>query len=289
MNSFAFHETTMHGTKDFPCEYHYVDTSHPRNNMPFHWHKEWEIIHILDGTFTAHADEAIYTAKAGDILLIRDGMLHGGFSEHCIYECIIFDLHDLFRNFESVKKYLRPIYRKALLPAIYYPAAEPLQLSASVEGIANAFRRAGNEADIHSPLELAVLGHISLFFAAIMENGLYTASSTASPDTSHKIDSVKPVLEYIEQHYSDDITLKKLADIACMNENYFCRFFRSITHQTPMEYVNMYRIEKAAQLLQSTGLPVINICLECGFNDSSNFIKVFRKYKGMTPGQYRRE
>ena len=82
--------------------------------------------------------------------------------------------------------------------------------------------------------------------------------------------------------------LDDLAKVAGMNPRYFCRFFRSITHQTPIEYVNMYRIEKAAQMLHSTRLPITDICMECGFNDSSNFIKVFRKYKGMTPKQYRK-
>ena len=104
----------------------------------------------------------------------------------------------------------------------------------------------------------------------------------------YKIDLIKSVLEYTERHYNSPITLNELAAVAGMNPRYFCRFFRSITHQTPIEYVNMYRIEKAAQMLHNTRLPITDICMECGFNDSSNFIKVFRKYKGTTPNQYRK-
>ena len=125
-------------------------------------------------------------------------------------------------------------------------------------------------------------------FSFILQNGYYTDSAEDLTERPHKIDLIKSVLEYTELHYASPITLNDLANVAGMNPKYFCRFFRSITHQTPIEYVNMYRIEKAAQMLHSTRLPITDICMECGFNDSSNFIKVFRKYKGMTPMQYRK-
>ena len=289
MNSFIFHEPRQHGTPDFPFEYYYVDKSHPRYNMPFHWHKEWEIIHVLEGTFTVHADNAVYAAHAGDILLIRDGMLHGGTPDNCVYECFLFDLHGLYRNLDMVKKHLRPIYRQQTLPDIYYPAGKSVELDHIIWGL-SVICRAASTADPTKPdlpLELSVLGAISLFFATILNQGLCTANQVRTAETTHKIDLIKTVFEYIELHYAHSITLDDLSTVANMNPSYFCRFFRSITHQSPMEYVNMYRIEKAAQMLHSTGLPVTNICMECGFNECSNFIKVFRKYKGMTPKQYR--
>jgi len=289
MNSFTFHEPAEHGTPDFPCEYHYVDSAHPRYNMSFHWHKEWEIIRVLDGTFTVQADEMIFTAHSGDILIIRDGMLHGGTPKSCVYECILFDLHELFRNSDAVKKYLRPIYRQQILPQIFYPAERADEISLAVSGISDAYRQSSSHTNSEFPLELIVLGYISQLFAAILKNNEYTLCQTQSLNSNRKISLIKNILEYIELNYSTSITLESLAQTAGMNPKYFCRFFRSITHQTPMEYVNMYRIEKAAQMLHSTRLPVTNICMECGFNDSSNFIKVFRKYKGMTPLQYRKE
>lgn len=287
MNSFAFHEKRPHGTPDFPFEYFYITSAHPRYEMPFHWHKEWEIIHIIEGTFTVHGDNEVYTAHAGDMVLIRDGMLHGGIPEHCIYECFLFDLHGLFRNLDMVKKHLRPIYRGQLLPDIFYPAGQLPEAAQAVSDLSKAYRRLAAES---APVcvELITFACISRIFAAILEQGAYSVSQNDAAESTHKIDLIKTVLEYIELHYSSNITLDELAGVAGMNPKYFCRFFRSITHQTPIDYVNMYRIEKAAQMLHSTRLPVTNICMECGFNDSSNFIKVFRKYKQVTPMQYRR-
>ena len=282
INSLTFHESEQHGTLDFPAEYFYLDANHPRYNMAFHWHKEWEIIHVLEGTFTAHADDAVFVAHAGDTVLIRDGMLHGGTPDNCVYECFLFDLHGLFRNLDMVKKYLRPVYRQQILPEIFYPAAQTPQVKEIIRSLTHAYN------EKNSPLELVVISCISQLFALILQNGYYTDSSVDYGERPHKIDLIKSVLEYTELHYASPITLDDLAKVAGMNPRYFCRFFRSITHQTPIEYVNMYRIEKAAQMLHSTRLPITDICMECGFNDSSNFIKVFRKYKGMTPKQYRK-
>jgi len=290
MNSFIFHELRQHGTPDFPFGYYYVDKTHPRYNMPFHWHKEWEIIHVLEGAFTAHADNETYTARKGDFLLIRDGMLHGGTPNNCIYECFLFDLHGLFRNSDMVKKYLRPVYRQQLLPEIYYPTAKVPSLDHIISELSTVCTLSLDTAPESPlfPLELFVLGAISQLFAIILHEKRYAPNQMTAGENTHKIDLLKTIFEYIELHYAASITLEDLSAVANMNPSYFCRFFRSITHQSPMEYVNMYRIEKAAQMLHSTGLPVMEICLECGFNECSNFIKVFKKYKGMTPGQYRR-
>lgn len=287
MNSLTFHESEQHGTPDFPVEYFYLDSTHPRYNMAFHWHKEWEIIHVLEGTFTAHADDAVFVAHAGDTVLIRDGMLHGGTPENCIYECFLFDLHGLFRNLDMVKKYLRPLYRQQILPEIFYPVHKTPQVRDIIHQLTYAYSMDQQAASVN-PLELIVISCISQLFAHILQNGYYEGSQSDHAERPHKIDLIKSVLEYTELHYASPITLNDLAAVAGMNPKYFCRFFRSITHQTPIEYVNSYRIEKAAQMLHSTRLPITNICMECGFNDSSNFIKVFRKYKGMTPKQYRK-
>lgn len=302
MNSLTLHEQKAHGTAEFPVEYFYIDSTHPRYNMPFHWHKEWELIHVLEGSFTAQADDTTYTATAGDTLLIRDGMLHGGTPENCIYECFLFDLHGLFRHLDMVKKYLRPVYRKQILPQIFYPASQTPEINALVHRLTLPYHKqqsvsasttaqtAATTENIfyENPLELVVISCISHLFSYILQNSYYTDNTEDFSDRPHKIDLIKSVLEYTERHYNSPITLNELAAVAGMNPRYFCRFFRSITHQTPIEYVNMYRIEKAAQMLHNTRLPITAICMECGFNDSSNFIKVFRKYKGTTPNQYRK-
>lgn len=99
---------------------------------------------------------------------------------------------------------------------------------------------------------------------------------------------IKSVLEHIEAHYGEELSLDALANVAGMNARYFCKVFYSLTHTTPMNYVNFYRIEQAAFLLDTTDLSITEIAADCGFWESSYFTKVFKKFKGTTPQRYRR-
>ena len=73
---------------------------------------------------------------------------------------------------------------------------------------------------------------------------------------------------------------------ADMNEKYFCRYFRSMTERTPIDYLNYYRIECACEMLTTKNISVKEAAISCGFNDESYFIKTFHKYKGITPKQF---
>ena len=255
--------------------------------MSFHWHREWELIRILEGSFTLHADEEEICAGAGDILLIRDGMLHGGTPSGCVYECFVFDLHALFRSSEQIKKHLRPIYRMEILPDIHFPHGR----NAVLRSICAEIMESG-AAPATSPSgecrELAVLGSLCSLFAYILRNRLYTAPPVTPAPKSDRIMLLKSVLEYIEQNYSSPITLSGLAGVVGMNPNYFCRVFREYTQQSPMDYVIFYRIEQAAELLTGTAQSITEVAMECGFNDYSYFIRTFKRLKGITPKQYRK-
>ena len=110
---------------------------------------------------------------------------------------------------------------------------------------------------------------------------------TVSERTWQKAEQLKPALEYIEQHYGQHISLDTLARLTGFSPKYFCRYFRTIVHRSPIDYLNYYRVECAAHFLASADMNVAEVAVHCGFSDSSAFIKQFRKYKGTTPRQYR--
>lgn len=282
MHYFSYNENKQHGTPEFPVDYYYVDEKHANYNMPFHWHKEWEMIHILDGELLLSIDGQELCAHKGDVILLSEGTLHGGVPKDCIYECFDFYFHGLFANILSVKEHLRPFYRHVFSPITYYPSSSVI--CPIVEEMLSAFRHKKDE----NICKLLTIANISRFFAAIWENEYYTVSKETNSDVSLKIQQLKPVLEYIESNFAKTFSLAELAAIIGMNPKYFCRFFSSITQQTPMNYVNYYRIEHAAGLLSCTDRSVTDIGLDCGFNDTGHFIKMFKKYKGMTPKQYQK-
>lgn len=280
MHSLTLHEQMRHGSPEFPVAYYYVDHKHPRYQMPFHWHREWELLRILDGSFQIHIDDDEYLAQAGDVLLFCGGSLHGGTPKNCTYECLLFDLHSLFRSMEIVKKDLRPFYKQECIPYPFFPEITQPDICRIVGEGMNAFAH-------EACRELEVIGCISRLFSTIRKNNLYIQDSCSEYNSAHRIDQIKSVLDHVETHYGDPLRLETLAQVAGMNPKYFCRIFRSVTNYSPMDYVNFYRIERAAYLLVSSSLPITTIGLECGFTETSYFTKVFRKYKGTSPRQYR--
>lgn len=284
MHYLAYNEGKQHGTPEFPVAYYYVNKEHPTYNMPFHWHKEWEVIRILQGDFPLSIDGEEYRAKEGDVLLLREGMLHGGTPQNCIYECFNFDLHGLFANVLSVRDYLRPFYRNVLLPTVSYPDRQ-----ADIYPIVDELLSAFHQNMPNDFCALTAMGNISRLFAAILQHHYYAENMDTANDTTRRITQLKPVLEYIEAHFSGPLSLAELSGVIGMNPKYFCRFFTSITQQTPMNYVNYYRIEQAANMLCNTEATVTEIGLDCGFNDTCHFVKTFKKYKGITPKQYQKK
>ncbi len=277
MQKFQYLDKKQHGTPDFPVEYYFVDSNHPRYTMAFHWHQEWELLRVLEGKFLLSLDDTTYTLSAGDAVLISPETLHGGEPEDCVYECLVFDLYGLFKKVEILKSYFTPFYQKEWVPGPLLPGNE-----SPVADLMDVFWSPHTTC----PEPKVLAGLLGLFTAIITTHNyqVNTPNQAQSKQWSHRI---KAVLEYIEGHYSENLSLDMLAQVAGMNARYFCRVFDSLTHHTPMNYVNLYRIEHAAFLLESTDQSMTQIAAECGFWESSYFTKVFKKVKGCTPKTYR--
>ena len=134
---------------------------------------------------------------------------------------------------------------------------------------------------------LEITGSLYALFGALVRCRDRAVLDTPSSRFGQKAEQLKPALEYIETHYGQGITLEELARLTGMSPKYFCRFFKTIVHRSPIDYVNYYRVECASYFLTSGDMTVAEIAQHCGYNDSSFFIKQFRKYKGTTPKKYR--
>lgn len=100
-------------------------------------------------------------------------------------------------------------------------------------------------------------------------------------------DSVKKAIQYISVNYFQNITLDMVAAYAHLNPAYFSTLFKNTTGHSFKEYLTMVRIEESKRLLKTTSHSIVDICLAVGFEDQSYFSKVFKKYTGLTPKQYR--
>lgn len=131
--------------------------------------------------------------------------------------------------------------------------------------------------------DLSVLGALFQLLGSIYTQHHYTENHKISTNEIR----FKPLLQYIENHYMQPITLKEMAQVSCMSISHFSAMFRDFFSESPMDYLNSYRIERACLLLNNSNYSVTEIAHLCGFNDSAYFSKVFKKHKHLTPKKYR--
>ncbi len=100
--------------------------------------------------------------------------------------------------------------------------------------------------------------------------------------------AVIKAIDYINANYTSEITMEQLCEAAGMSEQHLCRLFRSVLNSRPMEYTAKRRIQAAKELLTNTSSTIEEISEKTGFCTSSYFCKLFKRYEGMTPTQFRR-
>jgi AraC-like DNA-binding protein len=100
--------------------------------------------------------------------------------------------------------------------------------------------------------------------------------------------AIDSTIQYINESYATELSLRQVAALAGMSVSSFSRFFKLFTRRTFLGYVNNLRVRRAMELLRNGGQRVVDVCLEVGFNDLSHFDRVFRGLVGVSPSVYRR-
>lgn len=279
MSYLDYQELKIRGTFNFPIEFQHVDKYHPRYNMPLHWHIETEIIRVLSGSMQIHLDEDTYIINPGEIVFVQDGVLHGGKAFDCEYECIVFNLSEFLTESLACKDEILSIKNQQFILQNIFNKDE------KVYGVLNEIFEC-----IKAPrpgYEFIVQGLLTASIGSIIQQNAYKINVFYNIKSKNRIISIKKVLEKIKNEYSEKLTLNDLAKTANLSSKYFCKFFQEITNKTPIEYLKFYRIECAGRKLVSTDDSVTDIAFNCGFNNLSYFIKLFKKHFGVSPNQYR--
>jgi AraC family transcriptional regulator len=99
---------------------------------------------------------------------------------------------------------------------------------------------------------------------------------------------VRHLIDYIEQHLGEDLSLEALAAEVSLSPLYFARAFRSAVGKSPHQYIVARRVEHARQLLSGTTLPIADISLASGFSSQSHLSNWFRRIVGVSPAVYRK-
>lgn len=253
----------------------------PGSYIPMHWHRAVEIIYIQEGSLDVTVESESFTIQTGDCIVINGNVLH---STKCtspntaillqipldFMEKYIPNLGQLIFLFDFRTKDQRQQTKQAMFKTIL----EQLQ-------IIN---------DVHPDGYL--LRFNSLIFELLFQLYHNFAVKILQSNTSQKkkdIARLEPVLDYISEHYREPISLNEIAEVACLQTGYFCRFFKKKMGITFLEYQNEYRLSFIYRDLITTRDPVHVILEQHGFTNYKLFRRMFLDHFGNTPTQIRKQ
>lgn len=279
-------ENAKHGEVFFPVQKYITRLASDYPVVTTHWHEEAELTLITSGNCLYQINLDDYEVKEGDILFIPPLLLHSislGTSDEIISETYVFHMNFLGGNSTDIcsTRYLTPMMNQEFSMPYLITPEHPVYLS---------LRKIFNQ--INSLYDEAVIGYEialkSLFLQAVFLLLQYSEKNISS-DTKASSDKLKSVLDYIEFHYAESISISELAQLCYFSDYHFMRFFKKHMNMTCMEYINNLRLEKAVELFEQGNTSILDVSLSVGFHNLSYFHRAFKKKYHMTPLSFIKE
>lgn len=247
-----------------------------------HWHTALEIITPLEGTYTANILSETYELQPGDIFIIPAGTVHSLKAPDSGCRLIYtFELNLLSQlpGYNYVQSMLsQPMWIRYDDDPEYYTAEIYLIKELAAHYWSTSITK-----------EMNIYACLLSFFAKIGEKniGSIPASTTTSMKNSTVVSQLTIVLDFIDNHYSENVTLEQAAQLAGFSKFYFTRLFKEYTNHTFYEYLTEKRIRAAEQMLLVPKFPVTEVSIQAGFSSLSSFNRTFKRNKGCSPTEYR--
>lgn len=262
----------------------FIVLNHPnaKFDYPVHYHPDYEINLVLNASGTRIVGDTEEQFDNVDLVMTGPNLPHAWKSDcKTGHHVITIQFSDKILDFPILKKRLFSSIRELLVESRRGLSFSGPTNSFIVDKIVRLTRLQG----FHTALEFfSILYDLSISNRQVLVSNQYDQTSIV---TSAKSRRIMKVCEYIETHFEDPIKLSDVAALVNMSESAFSHFFKKKTGCSFIDYLNNIRIAKASLLLSDTTHSINEICYSCGFNNSSNFIRIFKKIKGTTPSEYR--
>ncbi|MEH2957231.1 AraC family transcriptional regulator [Candidatus Merdisoma sp. JLR.KK006] len=256
--------------------------------VPWHWHNELEAVIIAEGSCTFFVDSEKYILKKGDGIFVNSNFLHTVLDNDCIncqLHSITFHPRLVGGSLDSVfwQKYLQPLLTDPSFRCIFLSQRIAWQKEA-LEVIEAAWQSVVFEPSGYEFRVRSFLSH--LIWLSVSHRPV--VQSVPSEKSLRDGERIKIMLQYIHDHYAEEINTCQIAGSAMISASECLRCFRSTIGITPIKYVKQYRIQQAAKLLATTTQKIISIGTLCGFQEMSYFARSFKAQMGCLPTEYRK-
>lgn len=274
--------------KDFPFQIEEVLLSASFNDAePFHWHNYYEITLVLEGSACYYVNGQSFLVEAGDIFIFNNAELHGWqvFQQEMRVLVLIFSAPLVAGggNFTDME-YLLPFIQRGsnFKNKIDRTDRYAPEIAAIMAQIREEWTT--RSAGYRLMIKADVLRILTMLVRHYHDD---SRTSEVHTDRNKALMRLQGAFEYIDAGYCGKVTLKEAAEQAYMSPNYFSHYFHTATGVSFSDYVTMRRVRKARQLLETTGRSIYEIAIECGFPNSSNFYRLYKKHTGESPRRSR--
>lgn len=269
---------------DKDCFY-IVDRHKKEFTYPIHCHKEFELNFIEHGTGLRRiVGDSVETVSEYDLVLITNADLeHVWEQADCHSEDIreitiqfsprFFDSLIDTNQFDRVKTMLNHAQN-----GLSFPLPAILKIYALLDTLPET-------KGFYAVTQFLTLLYELSFFTDSAHK--LSSSSFAKVEIQANSRRVQKIQQYINEHYQEEIRLNQLADMVGMSAVAFSRFFKLRTGKVLSDYIIDIRLGHASRLLVDSTMSVAEICYECGFNNLSNFNRIFKKKKNCSPKEFR--
>lgn len=218
--------------------------------------------------------------------MVISRQLHYGYSadgQDCDFLCLLFLPRLLTSN-----SYL---YERCIQPALENPDFTFLQFQ-SQETLTETirpflYRMESLEKEQTPGFELEIIGSMDILWGILLKNTVILSSECTRPKDPDLFIQ-REMVSYIYQNYTEAVTLADIAAAGNVCISKCCSLFKRYSQQSPISFLNRYRLEVSCHLLKNTNRSITHIALSCGFNHLSYYSRLFLRAFGCTPGEYRK-
>jgi AraC-like DNA-binding protein len=244
-----------------------------------HYHSYYEIYFLVSGTRRFLIRDRVYDMRAGDVIMLAPNVYHRSIGSGTHIRVNIEFTREFIRKFFTSNSFA-PLLNCFESGFISLTENESVEFSAITERLSEEYKNTDNLYFITFAEAMRLLCR-----AAKRQNDALPSNQaffTAS-------DTLRPIVEYINTHYSDISSLDDITKSCCINKSYMCRLFKKEMNITVGDYVSNVRVQESCELLASTDFSLTQISHQCGFSTPSSFSLQFKKMMGCTPSEFRKQ
>lgn len=246
--------------------------------FPLHWHDRIELLRVDKGEMTVTCGNTDFCIKEREIALINSKEVHSAIAgtNGVFYTCIMFELGPFVNNRYYGQDYIKPLLFRQMS---FKNHICDESISLIIDRIVEAYESNGPTCAIRVEAGLLML------LTRLIEGYVNTEPEVSQRHSDHRFTEI---IDYLDTHFTEDISIADLAQKFGYNKSYFCRKFKDQTGITCIEYISALRLDYAAIMLKGTPYSVSEISEKCGYFDANYFSRCFKDKYGMSPVEYKK-